>query len=348
MLEFSTLILAIVLVVLILLLFAKGVVIVQPYQKGLAIRLGTYTGQLNPGFKWVVPFITKVVKLDLRTQVIDVPSQEVITKDNSPTDVDAIIYVRVMDPERAFFEVSNYRQATVALAQTSLRGIIGDMELDEILYNRDMINSRLRDILDKETDQWGVKIERVEIKEVNPIGAVKQAMTEQTAAERERRAAILKADGEKRAAILKAEGLRQSMILESEGERQSKILRAEGERQSQILKAQGEAQGLRILALGSRALDKRAVTVLSLDALQKMADGQATKIIYPFEVSNLLKQGAKFLGGDEPFEPDVIPDVELDESILGTLPDKDEIARAVDSAKSASSMSSEEKIEEKE
>ncbi|HJJ80474.1 MAG TPA: SPFH domain-containing protein, partial [Methanocorpusculum sp.] len=128
MLEFSTLILAIVLVVLILLLFAKGVVIVQPYQKGLAIRLGTYTGQLNPGFKWVVPFITKVVKLDLRTQVIDVPSQEVITKDNSPTDVDAIIYVRVMDPERAFFEVSNYRQATVALAQTSLRGIIGDME----------------------------------------------------------------------------------------------------------------------------------------------------------------------------------------------------------------------------
>jgi regulator of protease activity HflC (stomatin/prohibitin superfamily) len=188
---------------------------------------------------WAWEYLTKVVKLDLRTQVIDVPSQEVITKDNSPTDVDAIIYVRVMDPERAFFEVSNYRQATVALAQTSLRGIIGDMELDEILYNRDMINNRLRDILDKETDQWGVKIERVEIKEVNPIGAVKQAMTEQTAAERERRAAILKADGEKRAAILKAEGLRQSMILESEGERQSKILRAEGERQSQILKAQG-------------------------------------------------------------------------------------------------------------
>ena len=237
--------LAIILVIIILFIFAKGVVIVQPYQKGLAVRLGTYTGQVNPGFKWVVPFITTVYKLDLRTQVIDVPSQEVITKDNSPTDVDAIIYVRVMDPERAYFEVANYRQATVALAQTSLRGIIGDMELDEVLYNRDMINRRLRDILDKETDQWGVKIERVEIKEVNPIGAVKQAMTEQTSAERERRAAILRADGEKRAAILKAEGLRQSMILESEGERQSKILRAEGTRQSRILEAQGEAQGLR-------------------------------------------------------------------------------------------------------
>ena len=139
-----------------------------------------------------------------------------------------------------------------------------------------------------------------------------------------------------------------SMILESEGERQSKILRAEGERQSKILQAQGEAQGLRILALGSRALDKRAVTVLSLDTLQKMADGQATKIIYPFEVSSLLKQGAKFLGGDEPFEPDVIPDVKLDESILGSLPDTDEIARAVESAKSASSSSADEKIEEKE
>ncbi|HJK37747.1 MAG TPA: SPFH domain-containing protein, partial [Methanocorpusculum sp.] len=139
---------SIILIIIILYIFAKGVVIIQPYQKGLAIRLGTYVGQMNPGFKWVVPFITTVIKLDLRTQVIDVPSQEVITKDNSPTDVDAIIYVRVMDPERAYFEVSNYRQATVALAQTSLRGIIGDMELDEVLYNRDMINRRLRDILD--------------------------------------------------------------------------------------------------------------------------------------------------------------------------------------------------------
>ncbi|HJK49939.1 MAG TPA: SPFH domain-containing protein, partial [Methanocorpusculum sp.] len=290
-------------------------------------------GQMNPGFKWVVPFITTVIKLDLRTQVIDVPSQEVITKDNSPTDVDAIIYVRVMDPERAYFEVSNYRQATVALAQTSLRGIIGDMELDEVLYNRDMINRRLRDILDKETDQWGVKIERVEIKEVNPIGAVKQAMTEQTAAERERRAAILRADGEKRAAILKAEGLRQSMILESEGERQSKILRAEGERQSKILQAQGEAQSLRIVALGSRPLDKRAITVLSLNALEKMADGQATKIIFPFEVSSLIKQGAKFLGAEDLVDNDEALQIELDESILGDLPDPEEIAKAVESVK---------------
>lgn len=319
--------LTVLLVLIILIIFARGVVIVQPYQQGLQIRLGKYIGRMNPGFRWVIPFITEVVKLDLRTMVMDVPSQEVITKDNSPTNVDAIVYVRVIDPEKAYFEVANYRMATVALAQTTLRGIIGDMELDEILYNREFINSKLRDILDRETDQWGVKVERVEIKEVDPVGAVKQAMTEQTAAERERRAAILRADGEKRAAILKAEGMRQSMILEAEGERQSKILRAEGERQSRILESQGQAQGLRILSLGARPLDRRAITVLSLDALKAMADGQATKIIFPFELTGLIKQTARFLGAEETDtgagEP--VIDAGLDVSILGEIPKAAEV-----------------------
>ena len=313
--------LTIVLVIAIVFIFAKGVVIVQPYEQALQIRLGKYIGRLNPGFRWVIPFITEIIKVDLRTQVMDVPKQEVITKDNSPTNVDAIVYVKVIDPEKSYFEVSNYRMATVALAQTSLRGIIGDLELDEVLYNRELINNKLRDILDRETDQWGVKVERVEIKEVDPIGAVKQAMTEQTAAERERRAAILRADGEKRSAILTAEGKRQSMILEAEGDRQSKILRAEGDRKSKILQSQGEAQALRILSLGSRPLDKKAITVLSLNALQQMADGQATKIIFPFEVSSLIKQGAKFLGAeDEDFKDDSWKEFDLDESILGKSP----------------------------
>jgi regulator of protease activity HflC (stomatin/prohibitin superfamily) len=318
---------SIILILVIIFIFARGVVIVQPYQQGLQIRLGKYIGRLNPGFRWVVPLITRVEKLDLRTQVVDVPSQEVITKDNSPTNVDAIVFIRVMDPEKAFFEVGNYRTATVALAQTTLRGVIGDMELDEVLYNRDVINARLRDMLDRETDQWGVKVERVEIKEVDPIGAVKQAMTEQTAAERERRAAILRADGEKRSAILRAEGLRQSTILEAEGERQAKILRAEGERQSRILEAQGQAQGLRIVALGAKPLDRRSITVLSLDALKTMANGQATKIIFPFEFSSLIRQSAKFLGLAESELP---PSEEgeatgLDEEILGTIPKSEEV-----------------------
>ncbi|UUX92840.1 SPFH domain-containing protein [Methanoplanus endosymbiosus] len=332
--DLGNIFLTIVLVLAIVLIFAKGVVIIQPYEQALQIRLGQYIGRLNPGFRWVVPFITEIVKIDLRTQVMDVPQQEVITKDNSPTNVDAIVYTRVVDPEKSYFEVSNYRMATLALAQTSLRGIIGDLELDEVLYNRDLINNRLRDSLDRETDQWGVKVERVEIREVDPVGAVKQAMTEQTAAERERRAAILRADGEKRSAILSAEGKRQSMILEAEGDRQSKILRAEGDRKSRILQAQGEAQGLRILALGSRPLDKKAITVLSLDALKQMADGQATKIIFPFEISSLIKQSAKFLGAeDEEFTDEDWKNTNLDESILGSMAGDEDVENAAKTVK---------------
>jgi regulator of protease activity HflC (stomatin/prohibitin superfamily) len=322
------------LVVVIIIIISRGVVIIQPYQQGLEVRLGQFIGRLNPGFRWVLPLITVVEKLDLRTEVMDVPSQEVITKDNSPTNVDAIVYVRVIDPEKAFFEVMNYRMATVALAQTSLRGIIGDMELDEVLYNRDVINTRLRDILDRETDQWGVKVERVEIKEVDPVGAVKQAMTEQTAAERERRAAILRADGEKRSAILRAEGQRQAIILEAEGERQSKILRAEGDRLSQILRSQGQAQALRILSVGAKPLDRRAITVLSLEALKQMADGQATKIIFPFEISSLMKQVSSYLGATEgPGE--ITEGIPLDdEKLLGELPRTEDILGATEIVKS--------------
>ena len=317
------------LIIAIVIIFALGVVIIQPYQQGLTIRLGRYTGRMNPGFRWVVPMITQVVKLDLRTQVMDVPSQEVITKDNSPTNVDAIVYIRVIDPEKAFFEVTNYRLATVSLAQTTLRGIIGEMELDEVLYNRDVINSKLRDILDRETDAWGVKVERVEIKEVDPVGPVKQAMTEQTAAERGRRAAILRANGEKRSAILRSEGTKRSMILEAEGERQSKILRSEGERISKILLSQGDAQALRILSVGARPLDKKAITVLSLNALKDMSAGQATKIIFPFELSSLMKQAARFIGAtDEEIEEPPATDLPPDD-IIGTVPTYEEVRSIV-------------------
>jgi hypothetical protein len=171
-------------------------------------------------------------------------------------------------------------------------------------------------------------------------------MTEQTAAERERRAAILRADGEKRAAILSAEGMRQSMILEAEGDRQSKILRAEGERKSKILEAQGQAQGLRILSLGSRPLDKKAITVLSLDALKQMADGQATKIIFPFELSGLIKQSAKFLGAEEEeFTEETWKDYKLDDSILGKPPSDVEVEDATEFVRTIESTIKEIKTE---
>jgi len=319
----------------IILILVSGIRIIQPYQQGLWILLGQYRGRLNPGFNWVFPLVSNVIKLDLRTQVLEIPKQEVITKDNSPTNVDAVIYIKVVDPEKAYFEVTNYRMATIALAQTTLRSVIGDMELDEVLYNRDLINSRLRDILDKATDAWGVRVEAVEIREVDPVGPVKAAMEEQTSAERRRRAAILLADGNKRSAILEAEGAKQSMILKAEGSRQSKILEAEGTRVSSILQAQGQAQSLRLVSLGAVPLDKKALTVLSLDTLAKMASGQATKIIFPFEISKLIEQSAKYLGASEEKVPEVgaATDVERivgkPEDVLGKIPNPDELRAEV-------------------
>jgi regulator of protease activity HflC (stomatin/prohibitin superfamily) len=327
--------LGIIVVAVIIFILISGVRIIQPWQQGLQIRLGQYRGRLDPGFNWVVPLITNVIKMDLRTQVLDIPKQEVITKDNSPTNVDAVIYIKVIDPEKSYFEVTNYHIATVALAQTTLRSVIGDMELDEILYNRDLINGRLRDILDKATDAWGVKVEAVEIREVDPVGPVKAAMEEQTSAERRRRAAILLADGNKRSAILEAEGAKQSAILKAEGSRQSKILEAEGTRVSRILEMQGQAQSLRLLALGAAPMDKKAITVLSLDTLAKMANGQATKIIFPFEISKLIEQSAKYLGAAEGEVGEVGRDTDIEhlvgkpEDVLGKIPNPDELKAEV-------------------
>ena len=203
------------------------VVQIQQYEAGVLLVLGKLSKTrpvLLPGWNLVIPLVSSVAIVDLRTQVLDVPRQEVITKDNSPTMVDAVVYYRVADPLKAILEVQNFRSATIQLSQTTLRAVIGDMELDQVLSNRDTINAQLRDRLDVETDRWGVQVESVEIREVDPAPNVKQAMEEQTSAERERRAAILKADGHKRSAILVAEGDKQSRILEAEGQRQSRIL----------------------------------------------------------------------------------------------------------------------------
>ena len=311
--------------------------IVNPWEQGLYIRLGSYMRKLDPGLRFVTPLVSDVIKIDLRTQVFDVPRQEVITKDNSPTNVDAIIYIKVIDPQKAFFEVNNYRVATIALAQTTLRSTIGDMELDEVLYNRHTINLRLRDILDEATDPWGVKVEAVEIREVDPVGPVKAAMEEQTAAERERRAAILRADGEKRAAILKAEGAKRSRILQAEGVRQSRILEAEGSRQAKILEMQGEAQSLRLLAMGASVMDQKALTVKSLDTLALMSNGQATKIIFPFEISKLIEGASQFIGAgtkipDRPLS--TAADLELligkADDVLGPIPSAQELKQEIE------------------
>ena len=333
-------------VILIVMVAAASVVIIQPYEEGIYIVLGRYKRIMKPGWNFRIPFISKVIIVDERVQTLDVPKQEVITKDNSPTNVDAVIYIKVVDPKKAVFEVENYKTATIYLAQTNLRSVIGDMELDEILSNRHVINEKLRNDLDKATDPWGVRVESVEIKEVDPVGPVKKAMEEQISAERERRAAILRADGERRSAILVAEGQKRSAILKAEGYKQAKILEAEGDKTATILKSQADAQKLRILSLGAAPLDHKALTVLSLDSLKALGEGQATKIVVPFEITNLLRGVSEYLGvsAETPDRP-VSSIEELEkvvgdpDTVLGEIPDeraiKEELKRLEEEEKRA-------------
>ena len=332
--------LAIVVLAAIIIVVLSGVKIVQPYEQAIYMRLGKFVRVLNQGLNIVCPLINQVVKLDLRTEVLDVPKQEVITKDNSPVEVDAVIYIKVTDPKNAFFEVTNYRWATVNLAQTTLRSIIGEMELDQILSSRERINVSLRDILDENTDKWGVKIEAVEIREVDPARKVKDSMEEQTSAERKRRAAILEADGQKRAAILEAEGKKKSMILEAEGKRQSMILEAEGERIATILQGQGEAQKLRIMSVGAASMDSKAMSVLSMQTLQEVGKGESSKFFFPMELTKLVEGVSEYIGS-----ANNVPDREVSDTdsirravgdpddILGPIPSAEEIRKETESVK---------------
>lgn len=330
----------IVVIVAAIVVITSGVKIVQPYEQAIYMRLGKFVRVLDQGLNIVCPLINQVVKLDLRTEVLDVPKQEVITKDNSPVEVDAVIYIKVTDPKNAFFEVTNYRWATVNLAQTTLRSIIGEMELDQILSSRERINVSLRDILDENTDKWGVKIEAVEIREVDPARKVKDSMEEQTSAERKRRAAILEADGQKRAAILEAEGKKKSMILEAEGKRQSMILEAEGERIATILQGQGEAQKLRIMSVGAASMDSKAMSVLSMQTLQEVGKGESSKFFFPMELTKLVEGVSEYIGS-----ANNVPDREISDTdsirkavgdpddILGPIPSAEEIRRETESVK---------------
>ena len=341
--------LAVLVIFVILVCVASGVKIVQPYEQAIYMRLGKFVRVLNQGLNFVCPLINQVVKLDLRTEVLDVPKQEVITKDNSPVNVDAVIYIKVTDPKNAFFEVTNYRLATVNLAQTTLRSVIGQMELDQILSSREAINVQLRDTLDENTDKWGVRVETVEIKEVDPAARVKNSMEEQTSAERKRRAAILEADGLKRAAIMEAEGKKKSAILIAEGERQSMILKAEGQRMATILESQGEAQKLRILSVGAATMDAKALSVLSMDTIKSVGEGESSKIFFPMEVTRLINGISDYMGAANTVPDRQVSDVDSirqavgdPDEILGPIPTREDMLRETEKFKE----SLEEDIEE--
>ena len=275
--------------VVLFLFIANTVRIVQQYEKGLIETLGKYSETVNAGVTIVIPLFQTLKKIDMREQVMDVAPQNVITKDNVTVVVDAIIYFQITDPVKVVYNVANFAVAALKLAQTNLRNVIGDMELDATLTSREKINTQLRTVMDEATDKWGVKITRVEIQKIDPPRDITDSMSKQMKAEREKRANILEAEGFRQSAILKAEGEKQAVILEAEAKKQKSILEAEG--QSEAIKRVADAQKYEIdtvynaIHQGNPTNDLLAIKYM--ETLGKVADGKASKIFLPLETSGI-------------------------------------------------------------
>ena len=272
---------------------SSAVVIVKAYEKRALTIFGDYRKLLEPGINFVPPFVSKTYPFDLRTQTHNVPRQEAITRDNSPVTADAVVYFRVMDAKKAFLKVDDYTRAVSYLAQTTLRAVLGDMELDETLSNREEINARIRKERDDPTDQWGIRVESVEVREVNPSSGVQKAMEQQTSAERKRRAMILEAQGKRRSAVEKAEGAKKS-----------NIIRAQGKKQSQILTAQGDAVSTVLRAKSAESMGERAVIDRGMDTLQSLGEGESATFVLPQELTSMLGRYGKHLTGSDVQEGD--------------------------------------------
>lgn len=290
-------ILVVILVILALLILASCVKIVPQAKAFVVERLGGYQSTWEVGMHFKLPFIDRVARrVNLKEQVVDFDPQPVITKDNVTMQIDTVVFFQITDPKLFAYGVENPIMAIENLTATTLRNIIGDMELDQTLTSREVINTSMRAILDVATDPWGIKVNRVELKNILPPSQIVDAMEKQMKAERERREAILKAEGEKKSSILVAEGHKQSAILDAEAEKQAAILRAEAEKEKMIREAEGEAEAIlkvqRAKAEGIRlikeaAADQSVLTLKSFETLEKVADGQATKIIIPSELQNV-------------------------------------------------------------
>ena len=262
--------------------------IVDATEKRALTVFGEYRKLLEPGINIVPPFVNNTHVFDMRTQTLDVPRQEAITRDNSPVTADAVVYIKVMDAKKAFLEVEDYKRAVSNLAQTTLRAVLGDMELDDTLNKRQEINAKIRKELDEPTDEWGIRVESVEVREVNPSKDVQQAMEQQTSAERRRRAMILEAQGERRSAVEKAEG-----------EKQSNIIRAQGEKQSQILEAQGDAISTVLRAKSAESMGERAVIDKGMETLESIGHGESNTFVLPQELSSMVGRYGKHLTGSD-------------------------------------------------
>jgi len=297
--------------------------IVDAYEKEALTVFGEYRKLLEPGINFIPPFVSRTYPFDMRTQTLDVPRQEAITRDNSPVTADAVVYIKVMDAKKAFLEVDDYKKAVSNLAQTTLRAVLGDMELDDTLNKRQEINAKIRQELDEPTDEWGIRVESVEVREVNPSKDVQQAMEQQTSAERRRRAMILEAQGERRSAVEQAEG-----------DKQSNIIRAQGEKQSQILEAQGDAISTVLRARSAESMGERAIIERGMETLEAIGQGESTTFVLPQELTSLVGRYGKALSGSDVQQMEGLDGLEFDEDtrkMLG-LDDIDEIIGQIDEA----------------
>ncbi len=277
-------------VVLAIVYVASAIKIVSQFEKGLVERFGRYIKTVDPGLRLIVPFVERLRRIDMREQVVDVPPQEVITKDNVVVTVDAVVYYQATDPMKLKYNVANFILAATKLAQTNLRNVIGDLQLDEALTSRDVINVQLRSILDEATDVWGTKVVRVEIQRIDPPADVTEAMHRQMKAERVRRAVVTEAEGDRQSQILQAEGIKQARILEAEGQAQAIKEVAEAEKFQKLTVAEGEGQAIERVfgAIHSGDPTPDLIAIRYLDALAEIADGRATKLFLPLETSGIL------------------------------------------------------------
>ena len=274
---------------------------VRDYERIARFRLGKFEGMKGPGIVIAIPVIHSTEKVDTRVEVLDISRQTNITKDNVPLSIDVLVYLRVDidNAERSVLEVEDYRYAVRGLATTTMRAVIGDMALDEVLSQRDRINELIRTRLDTETERWGIKVTNVEIREVDPPADVQDAMNQQMNSERERRAAVLQADGIKEAAITIAEGEKQAAILKAEGNRESEILNAQGDQQATVLRAEGYAEALKAIHGVAQGVDANTMTLQYVDALKELGSGDSTKFVLPLEWTKMLGNLGAFTSTDE-------------------------------------------------
>ena len=285
-------------VVLAFVIIVSNITVVQQSKAYVIERLGAFQSVWGVGLHFKVPFIDRVARrVSMKEQVLDYPPQPVITKDNVTMQIDTVVYFQITDPKLYCYGVEQPMMAMETLTATTLRNIIGDLELDQTLTSRDVINTKMRSILDEATDPWGIKVNRVELKNILPPQDIQNSMEKQMKAERDRRQAILQAEGQKKSAILIAEGEKESAILRADAEKQAAILKAEAEKEAAILKADGEAQAIRTVQqaladslgmLNEKAPSEQVIKVKSIEAMEKVADGKATKIIIPSQMQSLV------------------------------------------------------------